>query len=397
MGAELDDWGLPAPPPPRRPRGPGRAQIRRRRLGLGLACIALLALVVLGVLLATGGGGGGPSVAVTPEVAKAVERLSAGEKVDTVLAVGFAGTRAPQLAPDQGGVVIEPANWPGDGAGRSLLAAIHAAGRAPGRVPPLVIGLQEGGQYRAYAELPPPLRELDIGDRGDPALAESSSRQAAAALKKAGFDLNLAPVADVATLDSAIADRSYGDEPELVAQMTAAAIRGCAAAGLACAPSHFPGEGAASGDTGDGPATVGLDPATLRARDLVPFRAAFDAKAPAVVLSHSFYAAYDSVTPASLSPQIATGLLRDELGFEGVAITDDLSAGAIRGGDGAGDASVQALSAGADLLLVSDPGDAAAARASLLKAVGSGQFSQQRLDDAVARVLELKRKAGLLG
>jgi beta-N-acetylhexosaminidase len=288
-------------------------------------------------------------------------------------------------------VVIEPDNWPGASAAPALLSQIHRSGT----IPPLVIGVQEGGQYRAYDDLPPTQRELDIGDTGDPAVAQKSSQQMAAAMKKAGFDLNLAPVADVATLDSPIADRAYGDQTSVVSEMTSAAIAGCKAAGLLCAPSHFPGEGAASADTGDGPATVSQDAGALGERDVAPFVAAFKAGAPAVVVSHAFFAAYDTITPGSLTPGVVTGLLRDDLGFQGAAITDDLSAGAIRGGDGAGQASVKALNAGEDLLVVSDPDDAAAARAALVKAVAAGDISQDRLDEAAGRVLALKRAAGL--
>ena len=123
---------------------------------------------------------------------------------------------------------------------------------------------------------------------------------------------------------------------------TAAALRGCRDEGLACAPLHFPGLGAASQDTSRGPATVSLDAASLSSRDLEPFRAAFAEGAPAVVVSLAFYGAYDTITPGALAEPVATGLLRDELGFDGAAITDDLGSGAVRrrarrqgGGEGA--------------------------------------------------------------
>jgi beta-N-acetylhexosaminidase len=350
------------------------------------------AVVAFGAIRLLGGGDDGPAAVPVPEeAAKAAKGLNTAEKIDTVLAVGFAGTEAPKLAAAQGGVVIGPENWPGASGAKALSDDLHAAGK----VPPLVIGVQEGGQYRAYADLPPPERQLDLGASADPAAAQESARRAAAAMKKAGFDLNLGPVADVATLDSPIADRAYGDDASLVAAMTAAAIEGCAAGGLLCAPAHFPGQGAANADTGSGPATVSLDAGTLRDRDVAPFAAAIAAGAPALVLSHAFYAAYDAVNPAVLTESIVTGLLRGDLRFKGVAITDDLSAGAIRGGEGAGDASVRALNAGADLLLVSDPADAASARGALAKAVEDGTVSGGRLDEAAGRVLDLKKTAGI--
>ncbi len=168
-------------------------------------------------------------------------------------------------------------------------------------------------------------------------------------------------------------------------------MRGCRAEGLACAPLHFPGLGAASGDTDSGPATVSLDAASLERRDLAPFRAAFDAGAPAIVLSLAFYAAYDPVTPAALAEPVATGLLRDRLGFDGVAITDDLGAGAVRFGYSVGKAAVAALDAGADLLQIGAPEDAIGVREAIVDAVASGELDRDRLAQAAGRVLELKR------
>ena len=169
-----------------------------------------------------------------------------------------------------------------------------------GRIPPFVIGLQEGGVYRAYPDLPPAESQLDIGLTGDPQAARAWSEETAKALKSAGFDLNLGPLADVAGPASSIADRSFSDDPELATTLVGAAVKGCEGTGVACAVPHFPGLGAASDDTDVNPATVSLDPASLEARDLGAFRAAFDAGAPATVLSLAFYTAYDPITPAAL-------------------------------------------------------------------------------------------------
>jgi beta-N-acetylhexosaminidase len=364
-----------------------------RQIVAAVAAGAIVGLVVLGVI---GKGKSTPeSVVVSPDTSKAVKGLSDAEKVDEVMAVGFEGTGAPEISKTQGGVLLSAANWRGLGAGRGLTRALHKAG-GEGSIPPLVIGDQEGGVYRAYPDLPPAERELDLGDADDPAKTEAWAKQAGTALHKAGFDLNVFPVADVATLDSPIADRAFSDDPHVAARMTAAAVRGCHQAQILCAVSHFPGAGDESQDTSDGPATVSLHAHALARRDLLPFVAAFKANAPAVLLSHAFYAAYDPVTPGSISPAVIGEVLRKQLGFKGAALTDDLSAGAIRGGDGAADASVQAIAAGADMVLVSDPADAAAARDALLGAVKKGGIPQARLDAAVSRVLELKRSQGLL-
>ena len=320
----------------------------------------------------------------SPQVAQLLGRMTPEQKVKAVMAAGGGGAF--------GAVLISPQDWTAGPAAVRRLAA------APAKAPaaPLVIGTQEGGQYRAYADLPTLATQLQIGDTASPEIARNQAAKQAAALSGAGFDLNLGPVADVATIDSPVADRAYGDDADLVSALVGAALQGCREGGVACAVSHFPGLGAASDDTALGPATVSLDEASLAARDLVPFRTAFEAGAPAVVLSLAFYAAYDPVTPAALSPTIATDLLRDELGFKGVAITDDLSSGAITGGIGAPEAAVQALAAGADMVTISNPTQAAQANEAIRAAVASGGIPATRLDDAAARVLELKRKLGLL-
>ena len=334
--------------------------------------------------------------ASSPAVAKALKGLSPEEKADAVVAAGIdtSSGEGAVAASQLGGIVVGPEDWAGGGAG--FVRRLRAAGATGGRIPPLVIGLQEGGTYRAYPDQPPAERQLDIGIGGDPAAARAWSEETAAALKRAGFDVNLAPLADVATLDSPVADRAFGDDPALVASLTAAAVKGCQATGLACAVAHFPGLGGASDDTDVNPATVGLDTESLEARDLVPFRAAFDAGVPATVLSLASYIAYDPVTPAALSTSVATDLLRDDLGFKGLAISDDLSSGSIAVGLGAPEAAVQAITAGTDLAVVGDPAQAAKARAAILAAAKEGTLPQERLDEAAARVLALKKQLGLL-
>ena len=328
--------------------------------------------------------------------------LTPEQKVDGIMLVGFEGTDSSSpvvetlSARQLGGVVVRAQNWLDAGQGTALVEELRSAAADGGDVPPLFAAPQEGGEYRALIDLPPESRELDIGDLGDPQLALDWAREAGEALRDAGFDMNLAPIADVATLDSPIADRAFSDDPNVAAQLTAAAVQGCAEAEIACVARHFPGLGAASSSTDDGPATVSLDAATLATRDLLPFQAAIDEGVPAVMLSHAFYAAYDPVTPGSLAPEVATGLLRDQLGFAGVAITDDLGTGAVRATTGVQPAAIAALVAGADMLLVESPAEAEGVREALLAAVESGEIPPGRLDQAVGRVLELKRTLGLL-
>ncbi len=382
-----------------------RSPIARR---MGVAALAIGAIVLLWLLLAGGEDSPDPAGDVapapptepeaTPNPVSGADELSSEELVDQVLLVGFDGSgEGSRIVKDVGnrelgGVLILASNWDGKAEGEKLIEAIREAGAEGGPTAPLIATDQEGGPYRALDDLPPAQREIEIGDRGSAEAAEKWARGTAEALAELGIDLNLAPVADVATLDSPIADRAFSDDAAVAAEMTAAAVTACGDTGVACAVSHFPGLGAASQDTADGPATVGLDSATLRTRDLVPFEAAFDAGAPAVVVSHGLYSSFDAVTPASLLPAITTDLLRDEVGFDGLAISDDIGAGAITATSTPAAAAVEAINAGIDLVQVADPGDVQPVRRALLAAVEDGTLSEERLREAAGRVLALKRE-----
>jgi beta-N-acetylhexosaminidase len=373
-------------------------------------------MAVLGAAVATVGawfvlvrGGDGDGAAehvaargISEPVRQLVGELEVGDRVDQVLLLGFEGTDADGPIADElshhhlGGVLFGPQNWLNREQGTRLVGALRATALRSQRVLPLIIAQQEGGPYRSLTDLEPAQSQLDVGFTASTTAAEAWAREAGEDLRAAGIDLNLFPVADVATIDSPLADRTFSDDPQVAAAMTAAAVRGCRQARIACAPLHFPGLGAASQDTDEGPATVSLDPASLAARDVEAFRAAFAERAPAVVLSLAYYAAYDPVTPGALTPGVTTELLRDELGFEGLAITDDLSAGAITATYPAAFAAVEALRAGADLIQISRPSDQRGVREALVEAVSSGQIPELRLDEAAGRVLELKLKLGLL-
>jgi beta-N-acetylhexosaminidase len=263
-------------------------------------------------------------------------------------------------------------------------------------VAPLIVAQQEGGAYRSFPDLPPAQTEFEIAQTGKPTAVEAWAQQDAAALRAEGFDLNLFPVADLTGPTSPVAQRGFSSDSTAVSALTKSALDGCRTARMACAPGRFPGLGSASQDTDQGPATVQSDPETLQSQDLPPFRTAFASHAPAVVLSLAYYAAFDPVTPGALSEPVATGLLRDQLHYRGAAITDDLEAGAIRATMSVPEAAVEAIVAGADMVQVSSPADVEKVRKALLAAAEQGRISSQRLADAAARVLELKRQVGLL-
>jgi beta-N-acetylhexosaminidase len=204
----------------------------------------------------------------------------------------------------------------------------------------------------------------------------------------------LGPVADVAagTRGSVMASRAYPGDASRVAAAMRAAVAAYLRAGVLPVAKHFPGLGGAGTNTDDAPVRVGRTRARLAA-DLQPFRAAVAAGAPLAMLGHARYPALDPHRIASQSPAIATGLLRDELGFDGVAMTDSLEAGAAlatTGGD-VGAVAVRSLQAGADLMLMTGPGSFPLVRDALVRQARRSAAFQARLVDAAARVLVLRR------
>jgi beta-N-acetylhexosaminidase len=380
--------------------------IFRGRLGAVLLAFAATATVWFLFLREDAGDGADAAEEVSRGVSEPVRELVRGlsveEQVDQVLLLGFEGTdsTSPVFAElrqrQLGGLLVQEQNWVEAGQLQALNGELRATAAQGGRIPPLIVAAQEGGSYRSFPDLPPAERQLEIGDRGSLLIAEQWARSTGESLRTAGFDLNLFPLADVATLDSPVADRAFSDDAEVAAEMTAAAVRGCRTARIACATPHFPGLGAASQDTNHGPATVSLDAMSLAERDLAAFRAAFSERVHGVVLSLAFYAAYDAVTPAAMVPEIATDLLRRELDYPGLAITDDLGAGAVKATHSVPAAAAAGVDAGADMVQIGSVADQAGVRDAILRAVRSGQISETRLADAAGRVLELKREIGII-
>ena len=212
--------------------------LRTRRRELALALGGLLVVAALAWLIFAGGDDGGENErqgagATADPVFGLAADFTTEQLVDQVLLLGFDGTdgTAPFLAEARGrqlgGVLIRSENWFGVDQGRALVESVRTAGELGGPVPPLIVASQEGGPYRSFADLPPEQTELEIGDTGKAGAARNWAEETGEALRAAGFDLNLFPVADVATLDSPIADRAFSDDPLLAAELTAAAVRGC--------------------------------------------------------------------------------------------------------------------------------------------------------------------------
>jgi beta-N-acetylhexosaminidase len=300
------------------------------------------------------------------------------------------GLRQAARAGELGGVILFPSP---DAAPRVLASEVErlrSAAAAGGAPAPLVMIDQEGGEVKRLPGLPPELAPSALAGEGELAAVEEGEATGRA-LARVGIDVNLAPVLDLGgTPGGFMAPRTFGDEPGEVARLGAGFAEGLQREGVAATAKHFPGLGLATVSTDEAPSTVAGSKADLQP-GLEPFRAAaVDPPVELVMTSNAVYPAYDEARPASLSHRVTSGLLRRDLGYEGVVITDDLGAGALTGaGIDEGEAAVAAARAGADLLLFA-LSDGSAARDALLRALRRGALRTQPLVESCARVTSLR-------
>ncbi len=250
--------------------------------------------------------------------------------------------------------------------------------------PLLVATDQEGGRVRRLPWAPPSIAPSAFGG---PDRAEQEGAAAAAALLRAGIGVDLAPVADVPVGESFLGERAFSRSTAVVERLTAAFVDGLQLSGVAATAKHFPGLGAAASSTDDGPVAIRAGAAALR-RGLRPFRRAIDAQVQLVMVSSASYPALDpSGRPAVFSRRILEGLLRGELGFEGVIVTDALDAPAAAR---AYHPATRAIAAGADLLLYTSEKTSERGYATLVADAKAYPRLRQRLAESAARIATLK-------
>lgn len=210
-----------------------------------------------------------------------------------------------------------------------------------------------------------------------------------------GFNLDFAPVADVdLNEDNELGDRIFSDDPAVVADMVDAFVTGLQSAGVAATLKHFPGLGAEDGDTHtDEKVIIDRSLDQLRETEFVPFSAGIAAGADFVMVSHQTVTGVGDTLPACLSEIVCTELLREELGFEGVIITDSFQMNTITSPYSSAEAAVMAIEAGADIILM--PDNFADALHGVLEAVEEGRLTEERIDESVERILNEKQKLGL--
>lgn len=256
---------------------------------------------------------------------------------------------------------------------------------------------QEGGRVARLRGAPfvalPPMREL--GRRGDDGLIERVGRLLALELRAIGFDWDFAPVLDVDTnpQNPVIGDRAFSSDPSEVARMGVALARGLEAGGVASCAKHFPGHGDTSQDSHLALPTLPHDLARLRRIELVPFRAYAEAKLASVMTAHVIFEAVDPGVPATMSAKVLDGVLRRELGFDGVLVSDDLEMKAIADHYSVAEAAVLGTLAGVDLFLVCHHASVQReAIEAIVKAVESGRIPRARISEANVRLDALARR-----
>lgn len=343
----------------------------------------------------------------------AVTRLSLAEKVGQMIIGGWPD---PSVTPDVrrlitehrvGGLSLLPRNLRNAGQTAALCHELQMIAAAAGQPAPLWLAAdQEGGAILAVRDGVTPFPgNLALGATGDPHLAYQVGLALASELKALGINLNYAPVLDVATnpRNPIIGVRSFGGDPKRVAAFGRAFVQGALAAGALAVGKHFPGHGDTNVDSHLALPRVDRSLAELNQVELVPFRAAIEAGLPAVMSAHILFPALDPAFPATLSPRILTGLLRETLRFDGLILTDCLEMAAVAGRWPDGELAVRAVEAGADLLLLSHSFERqVAAVDAMVAAVVNGRLSETRVDESVRRILAAKRlfihpSAGQLG
>jgi beta-N-acetylhexosaminidase len=239
---------------------------------------------------------------------------------------------------------------------------------------------------------------MALGATGSAALAYEMGRITAVEARAIGIHVPFAPVLDVnSNPDNPIINvRSFGEDPERVAELGAAFVRGIEDHGALATGKHFPGHGDTETDSHLGLPVIRSPRARLDAIDLVPFQRAVDAGMGGIMTAHIAIPALsgDDSTPATLSPRVMTDLLRNQMRFEGLLFTDAMDMAAIDRGFPRGEASVKAIEAGADVILM--PPDVRAASDAILSAVTSGRLPEARIDESVMRILEAKDRLRLV-
>jgi beta-N-acetylhexosaminidase len=347
-----------------------------------------------------------PSPAVQVEVKKdpieeMIKSMTLDEKVGQLVLLGLNGTRLNSeferliTRYHIGGVVLFKRNIEGSSQLISFVESIKSCNNV-NKLPLFVSIDEEGGRV---SRLPLPKKfpaSRIIGKKNSRDIACKNGGDIAKALASYGFNMNLAPVLDILTnpKNTVIGDRSFGNNPQIVSSMGIAEMKGMQDNSIIPVVKHFPGHGSTKVDSHYDAPVVNYDKKRLDSFELIPFKEAVNNGADAIMTAHIYYPEVDSSgKPATMSKVFLTDILRGEMGFQGIVITDDIGMGSISKKFELKKASMEAISAGADMLLVCNiVKDQEAVMEALKEAVGDGTLTEERINMSLRRILKLKAK-----
>lgn len=335
------------------------------------------------------------NLTIDEKVDKIVASMSNTEKIGQMVMIGIQGTKVDDDSLymlnqyHMGGVILFDRNMESPEQVKQLTSDLQAQSNEK---VPLFIGIdEEGGDVVRMAEkLTPPPSQKEIGATGDTEQARTWAIKMAKSLKDMGINVNFAPVADVGSNDK----RSYSTDANTVIDFVRAATKGYQQENIIYSLKHFPGIGKGRVDSHVDSSSIDVTKEILMAEDIIPFKTIIDENEPNdyfILVSHLKYPALDEEYPASLSSKIMTDLLRNELGYKGIIITDDMEMGAVANHNDFRSIGVNAVKAGADIVLVCHEYEhQQEVYLGLLDAVNSGEISQERIDESVKRIIKVK-------
>ncbi|MFZ0370058.1 MAG: beta-N-acetylhexosaminidase [Halobacillus sp.] len=321
------------------------------------------------------------------------------QKVSQTLYIGIQGLtlsnqEKEMISQNQvGGVILLGRNVESARQLQNLVDSIHQANA--NNPTPLFLGIdEEGGRVSripdsAIMNLP---ASKKIGGTMDPELAQKTGRLLAEKVKAFGFNMNFAPVLDIVNNpnNQVIGDRSFGETPERVKNMGISAMQAIQSARVIPVVKHFPGHGNTSVDSHYDLPVVDQTIEELEDFEWVPFKTAVEQGADAIMTAHILFPELDQKYPATLSKTIITGIIREQLDFNGLVITDDMAMGAISNNYGTSEAAVLSIQAGADMVLLTDTSQFQSVKNLLIQAVRDGQIPESQLNTSVTRILQKK-------
>lgn len=335
------------------------------------------------------------NLTIDEKVDQIVASMSQTEKLGQMVMIGIQGTKVDDDSLymlnqyHMGGVILFDRNMESLEQVKQLTSDLQAQSNEK---VPLFIGIdEEGGDVVRMAEkLTPAPSQKEIGATGDIEQAKTWAIKTAKSLKDMGINVNFAPVADVGSNDK----RSYSTDANTVIDFVRAATKGYQQENIIYSLKHFPGIGKGKVDSHIDSSSIDVAKEVLMTEDILPFKTIIDESDPNdyfILVSHLKYLALDEEYPASLSSKIMTDLLRNKLGYKGIIITDDMEMGAVANHNDFRSIGVNAVKAGADIVLVCHEYEhQQEVYLGLLDAVNNGEISQERIDESIKRIIKVK-------